>query len=43
MGGETSPKLINRQSELQVYVFGFGKKDDRCLVADKEIRNFVID
>lgn len=33
-GVEAPPKSIIRQPELQVYVSGFGKKDDHCLVAE---------
>lgn len=33
-GVEAPPKSIIRQSELQVYVSDFGKKDDCCLVAE---------
>lgn len=33
-GVEALPKSIIRQPELQVYVSGFGKKDDQCLVAE---------
>lgn len=33
-GMEPPPKKIIQQPELQVYVSGFGKKDDHCLVAE---------
>lgn len=33
-GVEAPPRSIIRRSELQVYVSGFGKKDDCCLVAE---------
>lgn len=33
-GVEAPPNSIIRQSELQVYVSDFGKKDDHCLVAE---------
>lgn len=33
-GVEAPSKSIIRQPELQVYVSGFGKKDDHCLVAE---------
>lgn len=33
-GVEEPPNSIIRQSELQVYVSDFGKKDDHCLVAE---------
>lgn len=34
-GIESPPKSIIEQPELQVYVENFGKKDDCCLVAEK--------
>lgn len=33
-GVEAPPKSIIKQPELQVYVSGFGRKDDCCLVAE---------
>lgn len=33
-GVEEPPKSIIKQPELQVYISGFGKKDDNCLVAE---------
>lgn len=33
-GEEAPPTSIIRQPELQVYISGFGKKDDCCLVAE---------
>lgn len=33
-GVEAPPKSIIKQPELQVYVSGFGKKDDCCLVTE---------
>lgn len=33
-GVEAPPKSIVKKPELQVYVSGFGKKDDCCLVAE---------
>ena len=35
-GTEKPPKDIVKQPELQVYIADFGKKDDRCLVAEAE-------
>ncbi|MBS6474850.1 MAG: GNAT family N-acetyltransferase [Clostridiales bacterium] len=35
-GMEKPPRAIIEQPELQVYVADFGKKDDRCLVAESE-------
>lgn len=35
-GVKAPPKSIIRQPELQVYVSGFGKKDDCCLVAEAD-------
>lgn len=35
-GMEKPPKSIIQQPELQVYIDGFGKKDDWCLVAELE-------
>ncbi|MDE5619090.1 MAG: GNAT family N-acetyltransferase [Ruminococcus sp.] len=37
-GVEPPPKSIIEQPELQVYVEEFGKKDDYCLIAEKEGR-----
>lgn len=33
-GMEAPPKSVIEQPELQVYISGFGKKDDHCLVAE---------
>lgn len=35
-GIEPPPKSIIKKTELQVYIENFGKKDDYCLVAEKD-------
>ena len=40
-GMEKPPKSIIRQPELQVYIAGFGKADDWCLVAEAKLAGAV--